>query len=52
MPEVRPRPPGLTATVLAAAEELGAEGADDVEFLFTPGSGMAARPLAEVGFRR
>ncbi len=32
---------------LAAAEELGAEGDDDVEFSFTPGSGLSPRPLAK-----
>ena len=42
-----PKDPGADATVLAAAQDLGAEGADDVEFLFTPGSGMAGRPLAK-----
>jgi DNA repair protein RecN (Recombination protein N) len=35
------------AEVLAAAQELGAEGDDDVEFLFTPGGGLAGRPLAK-----
>ncbi len=35
------------AAVIAAAEELGADGSDEVEFLFTPGSGMAARPMAK-----
>jgi DNA repair protein RecN (Recombination protein N) len=42
-----PKAASPDAIVLAAAEELGAEGADDVEFLFTPGSGMPARPLAK-----
>ena len=31
----------------SAVEQLGAEGADEVEFLFTAGSGMPARPLAK-----
>ncbi len=33
--------------VIASAEALGADGDDEVEFLFTPGSGLAARPLAK-----
>jgi DNA repair protein RecN (Recombination protein N) len=35
------------AATMAAAERLGSEGADDVEFLFTPGGGLASRPLAK-----
>jgi DNA repair protein RecN (Recombination protein N) len=35
------------AAALAAADRLGAEGADEVEFLFTPGTGFALRPLAK-----
>ena len=31
----------------AAVEQLGVEGGDEVEFLFTAGSGMPARPLAK-----
>jgi DNA repair protein RecN (Recombination protein N) len=32
---------------LRAAERLGAEGADEVEFLFTPSAGLPPRPLAK-----
>jgi DNA repair protein RecN (Recombination protein N) len=38
---------GDDATVIAAAERLGAEGDDEVEFLFTPGTGLPPRPLAK-----
>ncbi len=36
-----------SASAIAAAEELGVDGDDEVEFLFTPGGGMAVRPLAK-----
>jgi DNA repair protein RecN (Recombination protein N) len=35
------------AAVRVAAEGLGSDGDDDVEFRFTPGAGVAARPLAK-----
>ncbi len=44
----RPDPAGLAeAAALAAAEELGVEGDDEVEFSFTPGSGLSPRPLGK-----
>jgi DNA repair protein RecN (Recombination protein N) len=37
---------GVTSSASAMADELGADGSDEVELLFSPGDGLALRPLA------
>ncbi|HEX4015881.1 MAG TPA: DNA repair protein RecN [Frankiaceae bacterium] len=45
--EARPDVAAAVGKGAASAEQLGADGGDEIEFLFTPGAGMSPRPLAK-----